>query len=137
MLKRRTRHRIGGKQINEINMNPLLDLTFLLLVAFMITFPALEQGISVNLPQGKAQTIKQPDPLSVSIKVDGSIYVGTTRVEQGALLDRLRQYAAEHPDATVLVRGDQDQTYGKVMDVVKIINQVKALKMSLVVSEGA
>lgn len=135
MLKRRMRSRRQRKVINEINMNPLLDLTFLLLVAFMITFPALEQGIVVSLPKGKAQALDQKKPLSLSIKADGSIYVATTQVTMEELVERLRQQATEFPDSTVLVRGDQEQSYGKIMAVVKAINQTGSLKMALVVTE--
>ena len=47
------------KQISEINMTPLMDLTFILLITFIITFPLIEQGIAINLPKGKASEMKE------------------------------------------------------------------------------
>ena len=62
------------KMFNDINMTPLIDLTFLLLITFIITMPALEQGITVKLPQGKTDTLPKDKPLSISLDVEGKVH---------------------------------------------------------------
>ena len=67
MMRRRIGRDKQRKTINEINMMPLIDLTFLLLITFIITMPAMEQGISVRLPQGKADVLPRKKANTVSL----------------------------------------------------------------------
>ena len=136
MLSRRfkRRGRASARQEARINMESLIDLTFLLLVTFMITMPQLEQGVSVLLPQAKADKLpdKQSKPCSVTIDAAGTIYVGKQKVTMEELKEMLTAMQKENPDAAVLVRGDENQSYGRVMEVVKTIYACKIHRMSLV-----
>ena len=136
MLSRRFKRRgkAAARQEARINMESLIDLTFLLLVTFMITMPQLEQGVSVLLPQAKADKLpdKKTKPCSVTIDAEGTIFVGEDRVTIEELKVKLTALQKEDPDAAVLVRGDERQEYGRVMEVVKTIYACKIHRMSLV-----
>ena len=136
MLSRRFKRRgkAAARQEARINMESLIDLTFLLLVTFMITMPQLEQGVSVLLPQAKADKLpdKKTKPCSVTIDAEGTIFVGKDRVTIEELKEKLTALQKEDPDAAVLVRGDERQEYGRVMEVVKTIYACKIHRMSLV-----
>lgn len=122
----------SGEGTAEINMTPLIDLTFLLLVTFMITFPALEQGITVKLPQGSAEKLPDKKATTVSIKNDGRIYLDSRLVTLDQLQSRLGQAIVDDPSTAVLVRADDSLEYGKVMEVVKTLYKVRVTRMALV-----
>ena len=126
MSLRRRRHlrREGAKA--SIDMNSLIDLTFLLLVVFIVTLPTLEQTIHVALPVGKAQ--KQDDKkknFSVTIDSAGKIFLGEMPVTQEDLKARLAQAVAEDPETSVVIRGDDRVGYGDVYNVVKTAKECK------------
>lgn len=121
----------------QIDMNSLIDLTFLLLVTFIVTLPALEQGVSIMLPQAKTDELptKNGKANTVTIDMDGKIFLNDKPTTADDLEDTLKAMAAADPDVPVLVRGDERLDYGSVMNVVKIIYKCKIHKMSLVTVE--
>lgn len=136
MSRRRHSGRLGGPKAS-IDMNSLIDLTFLLLVTFMLTIPALEQGISIILPRGKTDTlqVKEHKPCTVTIDAEGRSYLNNTPITLDALEKELVAKVAFDPEVPVLVRGDERLTYGAVMDVVKLVYKCKVKRMSLVTVE--
>jgi biopolymer transport protein ExbD len=136
MSMRRRRHlrREGAKA--SIDMNSLIDLTFLLLVVFIVTLPTLEQTIHVALPVGKAQ--KQDDKkknFSVTIDSAGKIFLGEMPVTQDDLKARLTQAVAEDPETSVVIRGDVRVGYGDVYNVVKTAKDCNVKHLGLVSKE--
>ena len=136
MSLRRRRHlrREGAKA--SIDMNSLIDLTFLLLVVFIVTLPTLEQTIHVALPVGKAQ--KQDDKtknFSVTIDSAGKIFLGEIPVTQEDLKARLAQAVAEDPETSVVIRGDVRVGYGDVYNVVKTAKDCNVKHLGLVSKE--
>lgn len=120
------------EQIKEINMTPLIDLTFLLLITFIITFPLIEQGIPVNLPRGKAEDLSEQMTRTITINAQGQIFLDqrpTTREELTAEMNMLGRAA---PDAIVRVRADETIAYGKLVEVLKILHDAKIGRMALV-----
>ena len=136
MLSRRFKRRgqSAGRAQAKINMESLIDLTFLLLVTFMITMPQLEQGVSVLLPQAKADKLpdKKNKTCAVTIDAAGKIFLDKREVTLDALREELAALQREDPDAAVLIRGDERQEYGRIMDVVKIVHACQIHRMSLV-----
>ena len=130
-MSRRTSKR-ERRIFNDINMTPLIDLTFLLLITFIITMPALEQGITVRLPQGKADTLPKDKPLSISLDVEGKAHLNSEQLSLDALEEQLGLIAAENPKVAVLIRADERLDYGKVMQVIKLLYKVKITRMALV-----
>ena len=68
------------KQISEINLTPLMDLTFILLITFIITFPLIEQGIQVNLPRAEASDLAPDRARTVSMDREGHLYLDDVRL---------------------------------------------------------
>ncbi|MBR4353914.1 MAG: biopolymer transporter ExbD [Kiritimatiellae bacterium] len=121
----------------QIDMNSLIDLTFLLLVTFIVTLPALEQGVSILLPQAKTDELPTKDGKANTVTVDsvGRIFLNDKPLTSEELEEKLKAMAEADPDVPVLVRGDERLNYGSVMNVVKIIYKCKIRKMSLVTVE--
>ena len=132
-LRRRRRARREGAKAN-IDMNSLIDLTFLLLVVFIVTLPTLEQSIHIMLPVGKVDKAQDDKKKVFSISVDsqGKIFVGEAPTTADDLKAQLAAKVAEDPDLNVLVRGDVRVSYGDVYDVVKIAKDCNVKHLGLV-----
>ena len=117
-----------------IDMNSLIDLTFLLLVVFIVTLPTLEQSIHVLLPVGKTSKAQDDKKKVFSISVDSEsrIYVGEKPTTIDDLKTELAARVAADPDLNVLVRGDVRVTYGDVYNVVKVAKDCNVRHLGLV-----
>ena len=137
-MSRRGRH---GRRIDapraSIDMNSLIDLTFLLLVTFMLTIPALEQGISIMLPRAKTDVLpsKNAKANTITVNVDHQIFLNDVPVSIDQLESDLKAMVEKDADVPVLVRGDERLEYGAVMDVVKVVYKCHVHKMALVTVE--
>ena len=120
------------KQISEINMTPLMDLTFILLITFIITFPLIEQGIPVNLPQGKADTLEPEETRTISLDLQGNLYLDDLPILSDELGRQMALLQSGNPDITVMVRADKEIRYGRVVDVMKLLHAAKITRMALV-----
>ena len=125
------------KQISEINLTPLMDLTFILLITFIITFPLIEQGIPVNLPQGKAREVVDDKARTVTLDVKGQLYLDNEPVSVEDLQTVLTALGQSSPDVAVMLRADKTIPYGKVVDVLKILNRANIRKMALVTQDDS
>ena len=131
MALRRIRKR-SARQINEINMTPLIDLTFILLITFIITMPAMEQGISIKLPQGRTDILPKKKSNVVTVDATGNVFLNNRPVTIDDLDLTLGNMAIENPDLAVLVRGDERLEYGQVIRIMKILYKHKITRMALV-----
>ena len=120
--------------ISEINMTPLIDLTFLLLITFIITFPLIEQGIPVRLPKGKASELDQANTFTITLNDKAEIFFDEVPTGAEALAAELKAKAAENPDVTILVRADEEIAYGKVVAVLRLMHDADISRMALVTS---
>ena len=120
--------------ISEINMTPLIDLTFLLLITFIITFPLIEQGIPVRLPKGKASELDQANTFTITLNDKAEIFFDEVPTGAEALAAELKAKAAENPDVTILVRADDRIAYGKVVAVLRMMHDANISRMALVTS---
>ena len=118
--------------MSDPNMTPLIDLTFLLLITFIITFPMLEQGISIKLPRGKTEKIEQNKSQSITVALDGKVYFNNREISAGELEAELRQLAEQDPQPPVLVRCDERVEYGVLMKTLKLLHACKISRMALV-----
>jgi len=136
-MSRRSRSRAGGGPRASIDMNSLIDLTFLLLVTFMLTIPALEQGISIMLPRAKTDTLptKNKKANVITVDITHKIYLNNAPIEIEALREKLKQMVAEDEDVPVHVRGDERLEYSEVMSVIKVVYECKVKRMALVTLE--
>lgn len=132
-FRSRSRARRQGAKAN-IDMNSLIDLTFLLLVVFIVTLPTLEQSIHVMLPVGKTNKAQDDKKKVFSITVDSEskIFVGEKPATVDDLKTALTAKVAEDPELNVLIRGDVRVGYGDVYNVVKIAKDCNVKHLGLV-----
>jgi biopolymer transport protein ExbD len=118
---------------DEINITPMLDLAYVLLVIFIIMTTASVQGIAVNLPKAsEAPSIAKPKTKAISITADGTIYLDTYPVSLGELEGLLRQYKAADPSLPVIVKADSTIQYQKVVDVLDLLGKLEISQFGLV-----
>ncbi len=126
---RNKRGTVGGK----IDMTPILDMTFLLLIAFIITFPALQSGINVQLPTAKGDPLQNAvEPLTITVRADGHLFLGKEEVTDEVLEEEVRKAIAKNKDTAAHIRGDESQSYGRIIDILKILRRANLTKFSLV-----
>ena len=137
MSRRSRRGARTGVGKASIDMNSLIDLTFLLLVTFILTIPALEQGISIMLPRAKTDVLpnKNNKANTITINVDNQIFLNDVPISIDQLETELKAMVEKDADVPVLVRGDERLEYGNVMDVVKVVYKCHVHKMALVTVE--
>jgi biopolymer transport protein ExbD len=123
----------AGKAYDEINVVPMLDLSYVLLVIFIIMTTASVQGIKVNLPKASAApSLAKPQTKAITIRDDGQIFLDTYPVTLQELEDRLRQIKAVNPDFPVVIKGDAKVSYEKVVDVLDLMGRLDITQLGLV-----
>ena len=121
------------KAYDDINITPMLDLSYVLLVIFIIMTTAAVQGIKVNLPKSSSQpTLSKPKTVAITITNDGKIFMDAVPVTMSELSTRLKQKKAEIPDLPVVVRGDGETQYHNVVDVLALLGQLDITQLGLV-----
>lgn len=122
----------GRSGFSEINVTPFVDVMLVLLVIFMVTAPMLTAGVEVDLPETKAAPLAgQDEPLSVSVKSDGSIYIQDTEYRLDEVADKIAAIAGENKEKRIIVRGDSHVDYGSVIEVMGEISSAGYSKVSL------
>ena len=119
--------------MSEINVTPMVDVMLVLLIIFMVAAPLMTTGVPVQLPKTAAAKVAQAQkPLEVSIDKDGNPYIAKDSHSLETLMARLREIKAQSPDQVVLVRGDRDVPYGKIMEVMGLVGKAGFTKVSLI-----
>lgn len=115
----------GKKPYNEINITPLVDLTFVLLIIFILLTTAAVQGIKVDLPSASsAKTLNEPKSRVIAVTNDGTISIDAVPVSLAELEGELRTSIATTPDLAIIMRGDRAVQYDKVMQVLDLCSKV-------------
>jgi biopolymer transport protein TolR len=118
--------------VSDINVTPLVDVMLVLLIVFMVAAPLMATGIPVNLPKTQTKPlIDQKPPIVVSLDAEGRIYVDKSEVAKDGIVAWLGQ-TSEARDRRIHVRGDQTIAYGKVIDVMGLLNSAGYTKVALV-----
>jgi biopolymer transport protein TolR len=111
---------------SEINVTPLVDVCLVLLIIFMVVTPMLQKGVPVNLPMTEDPE-KTPDTekqLQISVKADGSVYLGSLPVLKQQMQSELEKIHEKTPDREIAVKGDKLVKYGAVLDTLKACREV-------------
>jgi biopolymer transport protein TolR len=125
--------RVRQRPLAEINVTPFVDVMLVLLIIFMVTAPLLTAGVPVDLPKTHAQALGQDrEPLSVSIKRDGKLYLQNNPIAEEELVAKLTAITANGYDQRIFVRGDKAVDYGRVMQVMGILNAAGFTHIGLV-----
>ena len=128
-----SKHSKRFTQMSEINVTPFVDVMLVLLIVFMVTAPLLTVGIPVDLPKVSAKALTdKKDPLEITVKLDGSVYLGESLVEVENLIPRLNAITDQNTQARIYVRGDRIVAYGRVMEIMSLINTAGYIKVALV-----
>ena len=123
----------AGKAYDDINITPMLDLAYVLLVIFIIMTTASVQGIKVNLPKASAApSLAKPQTKAVTIRDDGQIFLDTYPVTLQELEERLRQQKAVNPNFPVVIKGDAKVSYERVIDVLDLMGRLDITQLGLV-----
>ncbi|MEA1943218.1 MAG: protein TolR [Pseudomonadota bacterium] len=127
------RGRARWKPKAEINVTPFVDVMLVLLIVFMITAPLLTVGVPVDLPETEARSLPaDEEPLTITIRSDGIIFLQETEVELAELAPRLRAIAGTGYDARIFIRADNAAAYGEVARVMANINAAGFTNLGLV-----
>ena len=125
--------REDNEPYDDINITPMLDLAYVLLVIFIIMTTASVQGIVVNLPKASATpNLAKPQTKAITIAADGNIYLDTYPVTLAELETRLRSYKAVNPALPVVVKGDSAVQYEKVIQVLDLLGRLEITHLGLV-----
>ena len=118
----------------ELNVTPLLDLAFVLLIIFIITTPLMESGVALDLPKASEHPTPPVDPKAIrtiSVTRSGQIYLEQNMVTLPRLQQDLITFRETTPDAAVIVRADKGLPFQQVVDVYNVIQNAKIERMSL------
>ena len=127
------RRRRASRIYDDLNLTPLMDLAWTLLIVFVIMATATIQGITVNLPQASAApSLAEPRTKAITVTADGRIYLDTAHVTIKELEAELRQYKAADPDLPVVIRGDANVRYDEVIRVLDVTRRLKIKSLGLV-----
>ena len=118
---RRRRNRAPMAAIDQINVTPLLDLTFLLLIAFMITMPLMEYGTSIKPPEMNSEKLPDENFISVTLTKDGTIMLDKDAVSRADLKNKLRELSERKPKPQLLLRGDGERSYYDVIELLALV----------------
>ena len=119
--------------LNELNITPLLDLVFVLLVIFIITTPQMMNNLEMNLPSGKPPPPQKEKPKVNRIGVDakGQTFLNDEAVTVSQLKDKLQQLKSDNPDLSVVVKGDDNVDYQNMVSVLDVLQQLDITKVGL------
>lgn len=118
---------------DEINVTPMLDLAYVLLVVFILMTTASVQGITVNLPKASdTPSLAKPQTKAITITADGTIFLDTYPVSMEQLTSSLQQYKAVNPALPVVIKGDAAVQYAKIVEVLALLGKLDITQIGLV-----
>jgi len=125
--------RRSGRPMSEINVTPFVDVMLVLLIVFMVTAPLLTVGVPVDLPQTRAKSLGEDrEPLAVTVDKEGQIFLQNTPVGIDELVPKLMAISENGYAQRIFVRGDKAVDYGKVMEVMGLLNAAGFTRIGLV-----
>lgn len=130
--RRNARRRASKGVMSEINVTPLVDVMLVLLIVFMVAAPLMTVGVPIDLPKTEAKPLNsQVEPLSVSIKPDGTIFLMEQQMSMEELSQKLKALYAIDAEKEIRVRGDLAASYGPIAQVLGAINAAGFKKIGL------
>lgn len=132
-MRRRYSQRQNMTTLSEINVTPLLDLAFVLLIIFMITTPLLENSVNVAIPtSGAANPIVDPSAVqTVSIDRAEAITLNDERVDAATLTSRLVELKRENPDLAIVIRPDRELPVQTLITLMDAVQQAQITKVGI------
>lgn len=130
------------RPMSDINVVPYIDVMLVLLIIFMITAPIVQQGVEIDLPQAAAKPISpdQQEPVVVSVDKNGDFYLDIgdepdKPIDAQLMVNRVAAVRELKPDVPVLVRGDREVDYGRVVDAMVLLQRAGVEKVGLMTDQ--
>jgi biopolymer transport protein ExbD len=128
----------GNEPYDDINITPMLDLAYVLLVTFIILTTASVQGVKVDSPvTSAAGNLAKPQTRAITVTADGSVFLDAYPVTMEQLQSLLGQYKAANPNLPVVLKGDAAAGYGKVVEVLALVKRLDIAEIGLVTKREA
>jgi biopolymer transport protein TolR len=131
------------RPMSDINVVPYIDVMLVLLIIFMITAPLIQQGVEIDLPQASANPMPpdQHEPVIVSVDKQGEFYLDigdepAKPIDAQLLVNRVAAVRQLKPNVPVLVRGDRDVGYGRVVDAMVLLQKAGIEKVGLITEQA-
>lgn len=122
-----------NKAYDEINVTPMLDVAYVLLVVFILMTTASVQGITVNLPKASnTPSLAKPQTKAITVTADGTIFLDTYPVTMEQLESTLLQYKAVNPALPVVIKGDAAVQYASIVEVLALLGKLDITQIGLV-----
>jgi biopolymer transport protein ExbD/biopolymer transport protein TolR len=123
----------GAQPMSDINMTPLIDVMLVLLVIFMITAPLMASSLKLDLPKTDAgQPTDTPQFISVALDPQGRLYFGDDVVDVATFNARVADAARKNPQTEVQLRADQSVAYGRVAELIGLIQKAGLTRVGFV-----
>jgi len=123
----------GTEPYDDINITPMVDLTFVLLIIFIIMTTAAIQGMKVDLPKAStAPSLEEPKTKAITITAEGQLYLDTYPVTMQELETQLASLRAADPDLPIVIKGDHSIQYQMVIDVLDLLGRLELTQVGLV-----
>ena len=133
---RRRRGSRRHRPMADINMTPFIDVMLVLLIIFMVAAPLLTVGVPLDLPQTKAAALNiDKQPLTLSVKTDGKLYLMETPIALDELAGKLEAVAKQGPEERIFVRADKAVPYGRVAEVMAGVTAAGYKRVALVTEQ--
>lgn len=118
---------------SEINVTPFVDVMLVLLVIFMVTAPLMQQGMDVELPETTTQPLRvKDDPLILSVRKEGSYYLGRTEVKLEELVPKLEAIFEARDSKKIFLRADKNAPYGTVVKAMAAAREAGSTQLGIV-----
>jgi biopolymer transport protein ExbD len=124
--------------LNELNITPLLDLAFVLLVIFIITTAPAVNDLNISLPSAASRPKDTPSKVNyITVDNAGKVFLNTVEMDENELLRTLVEFRKQDPDLNVVVRGDSRIQYQKVVGVLDVLVSANVSKVGLATEVAA
>jgi biopolymer transport protein TolR len=121
------------RPLSEINVTPFVDVMLVLLIIFMVTAPMMQQGVDVDLPETTTQPLRlQDEPLVLTVKADGKVYLGRVEVPDKELQGKLAAILEGLDGKEIFLRADKKAPYGMVVKALAAARAAGATKLGMV-----
>jgi len=119
--------------MSDINVTPLVDVMLVLLIVFMVAAPLMTVGVPIELPKTEAKQLdSSTEPITVTVQADGNVFLQETPITLETLAPKLVAIAKNGYEEQIFVRADTNVAYGKVMEVMGLLNGAGYRKIGLV-----
>ena len=118
--------------MSEINVTPFVDVMLVLLIIFMVAAPMMTVSVPVDVPTGAKTAPTPADPLTITVQINGKIFVNDIEVTEKTLISKVDELATEAAEQRIFIRGDKGVDYGKMVGVVGALSLRGYSKIGLV-----